>query len=65
LLLGHDICAGIETLTKTERQADLCEFEAILVYRESFRTARATLRNPVSKSKTNQPKDTGAFKAHT
>ena len=30
------------------------EFEASLVYRVSYRTARATQRNPVSK-KTNQP----------
>ena len=31
---------------------DLCEFEAILVYRASSRTARATQRNPVLKVKT-------------
>ena len=32
-----------------QRQADLCEFEAILVYRASSRIARAvTQRNPVS-----------------
>jgi hypothetical protein len=31
-----------------QRQVDL-EFEATLVYRGSFRTARATQRNPVSK----------------
>ena len=28
-----------------QRQADLCEFEANLVYTASFRTARATQRN--------------------
>ena len=38
-----------------QRQVDLCEFEASLVYRVSSRTARATQRNPVSKTKTNQP----------
>jgi hypothetical protein len=32
-----------------ERQVDLCEFEASLVYRVSFRTARATQRDPVLK----------------
>jgi hypothetical protein len=30
-----------------QRQADLCEFKASLVYRLSFRTAKATQRNPV------------------
>jgi hypothetical protein len=32
----------------------ISEFEATLVYRVSFRTARATQRNPVSKNKTNK-----------
>jgi hypothetical protein len=31
------------------RQADFCEFEAILVYRVSFRSAKAIQRNSVSK----------------
>ena len=31
-----------------QRQADLCEFEASLVYRLSFGTVKATQRNPVS-----------------
>jgi len=31
-----------------QRQADLCEFGASLVYRESSRTARATQKNLVS-----------------
>ena len=30
-----------------ERQADLCEFKAILVYRVSSKRARATQKNPV------------------
>jgi hypothetical protein len=34
-----------------QRQADICEFEASLVYRASSRTAKATQRNPVSKKK--------------
>jgi hypothetical protein len=33
-----------------QRQVDLCEFKASLVYRVNSRTARATLRNPVSKT---------------
>ena len=37
---------------RRQRQADLCEFKASLVYRESSRTARATQRNPVSQNKT-------------
>jgi hypothetical protein len=32
---------------RRQRQVDLCEFKANLVYRASFRTARATQRNPV------------------
>jgi hypothetical protein len=34
----------------------ISEFEASLVYKVSFRTARATQRNPVSKNKTKQNK---------
>jgi hypothetical protein len=32
----------------------ISEFEASLVYRVSFRTARATQRNPVSEKQTNK-----------
>jgi hypothetical protein len=32
-----------------QRQTDLCEFDASLVYRASSRIARAPQRNPVSK----------------
>jgi hypothetical protein len=32
-----------------QRQENLCEFQASLVYRASSKTARATQRNPVSK----------------
>ena len=35
-----------------QRQMDLCEFEASLVCRASFRIARATQRNPVSNTHT-------------
>jgi hypothetical protein len=34
-----------------QRQVDLCEFKASLVYIVSFRTARATYRDPISKDK--------------
>lgn len=36
---------------KRQRQSDLCEYEARLVYRDSSRTARATWRNPDSEKK--------------
>jgi hypothetical protein len=36
---------------RRQRQVDLCEFKASVVYRVSSRTARATQRNPVSKNK--------------
>ena len=32
---------------KRQRQADLCEFEARLVYRGNSRTVRAIQRNPI------------------
>jgi hypothetical protein len=38
------------------RQEDLCEFEVSLVYRMSSRTARATQRNSVLKTKQQQQK---------
>lgn len=42
-----------------QRQADICEFRASLVYTVSFRTARAvTQRNPVSKKKEREEKET-------
>jgi hypothetical protein len=37
---------------RRQRLEDLCEFEASLVYRVNFRTARATQRIPISKRKT-------------
>jgi hypothetical protein len=36
---------------KRQRQADLCELEASLIYRVHPRTAKATQRNPVSGEK--------------
>jgi hypothetical protein len=35
--------------TRRQRPGDFCEFEAILVYRASSRTDKATQINPVSK----------------
>jgi hypothetical protein len=35
---------------RRQRQADLCEFKASLIYRASSRTGRATQRNPMSKN---------------
>jgi hypothetical protein len=46
---------------RMQRQVDLCDFKTSLVYRDSSRIARATQRNPVSKTKakqTNQPNKT-------
>jgi hypothetical protein len=42
-----------------QRQVDLCEFKASLVYRASSRTAKATQRNPLSKTnkQTNKTKE--------
>ena len=37
---------GAHAFNSGQRQVDLCEFEASLVYSKSFRTARATQRNP-------------------
>ena len=41
---------------RRQSQADLHEFKAGLVYRVSFRIARATQRNPVLKNKNNNKK---------
>ena len=50
-----DICNWSLMPPGRQRQADLCESKAGLVYRVSSRTAKATPRNPVSKNLT-QPK---------
>ena len=52
---------AFKSSTLRQRQADLCEFEASLVYRGSSRTARATLRNPGSKRK-KMVKEKNAYK---
>ena len=46
---GGDAHLEIPTLGR-QRQVDLCEFKASLIYRASSRTGRATQRNPASKS---------------
>ena len=44
---------------RRQRQVDIFEFKANLVYRTSYRTdSKATQRNPVSKTKTKQNKNT-------
>ena len=40
--------------TQEQKQVDLPELEASLVYRASSRTAKATQRNPVSKTQKNK-----------
>ena len=40
-----------------QRQVDLCEFKASLVYRVVSRTARAKQRNPVSKNQKKKKKE--------
>ena len=47
------VCWGSTPLLpalERQKQADLCEFKASLVYRESSRTARATQKSPVLKN---------------
>jgi hypothetical protein len=49
-----------------QRVVDLCEYKASLVYRATSRTAWATQRNPVMKSKTKQnPERKPGLEAHT
>jgi hypothetical protein len=42
-------CVSLTSTPGRQRQAGLCELEAILVYRVSFRIARHTQRNSVFK----------------
>jgi hypothetical protein len=50
-------------LQRQRRQADLCEFKASLIYRVSFRTDRATKRNPVSNQINKNPETTKLTRA--
>ena len=54
VLYGKWWCIPLIAVLRRQRHVDLCEFEAILVYIVSSRTARATQINPVSKSQTEQ-----------
>jgi hypothetical protein len=49
-------CTPLIPVLGRQRQLDLYEFKANLVYRASSRTARAIQRNIVSKNKTKQNK---------
>ena len=40
---------------RRQRQVDLCEFEASLVYRVSSRTAEVTQRKPISEKPPSSP----------
>jgi hypothetical protein len=48
-MVGQWWCMLLIPVLGRQRQAD-SEFKASLLYRVSFRTARATQRNPVSKT---------------
>ena len=48
-------CIPLIPELQRQRQVDLCEFETSLVYRASSRIARATQKNPVSKTKPTKP----------
>ena len=52
MMVGRSLIPAL----RRQRQVDLCELEASLVYRVSSRTARAIQRNPVLKKKTKQNK---------
>jgi hypothetical protein len=49
--LGQWWCTPLIPALGRQRQVDLCEFEASIVYRASARTARAIWSDPVSKKK--------------
>jgi hypothetical protein len=51
---GRWWCIPLTPALERQRQVDLCEFEASLVYRVSSRTARATQRNPAKETKQNK-----------
>jgi hypothetical protein len=53
--LGNDNWTPLSSAFGRQRQEDLCEFEATLVYRGSFRTSRATQRSLKNKQTNKQP----------
>ena len=44
---GHGWVVVAHAFKSQQRQKDLCEYKARLVYKVSYRTARAAQRNPV------------------
>ena len=48
------MCMSLIPALERQKQVGLCEFKTILVYRVSFRTAKAIQRNFVLKNKTNK-----------
>jgi hypothetical protein len=55
-LIARKECMPLMPTLGRQRQVELCEFKASLVYRVSSRTAKATQRNPFLKNKTKQQK---------
>ena len=55
VLLPGMVVHAFNPSTQEGRSRQISEFEASLVYKVNFRTARATQRNPVSKKKPKQP----------
>jgi hypothetical protein len=53
---GGGVCKPLIQALGRQRQVNLCEFGASLVYRTSSRTSKVTQRNPVSKKKKNKTK---------
>ena len=51
-------CTPLIPALRSQRQVDLSEFKASLVYRVNSRTAKATQRNPISKTKQKETKQT-------
>ena len=48
---GYRLCMPLIPALRRQRQMDLCQFKASLIYRVSSRTARAIQRSPVLKKK--------------
>ena len=48
------VAHAFNPVLRRQRQIDLCEFEASLIYKASSRTAMAIQKNPVSKPKINK-----------
>ena len=46
-------CSPLMPAPGRQKQSELCEFEATLVYRDNSRTAKATQKNPVLNNNNN------------